>query len=117
MSTEIYSREMIIDAIRQAKGKITLAARSIGCTRQTIYDYAKKFATVQNAIDESRNDFDEELLDVAEHKLRQAVLDGDRWAIRYALDKKGSKRGYIERKELAGDEDAPLTIRVIHDND
>jgi hypothetical protein len=109
----------MIEAIKAAKGKITLAAHSIGCTRETIYQYAKRYATVQSAIDKSRNDFDEELLDIAEHKLRQSVLEGEQWAVTYVLNKKGRARGYMDsnRTEVTGADGAAMVFKLVYPDD
>lgn len=110
-----YDYNKIVAAIRTAHGKITLAAQIVGCRRETIYEYAKKYKTVQSAIDESRLTFDEGLLDLAEAKLRGAILNDESWAIKYALDKKGAKLGYMDAKrhEITGKDGDAMTFKLI----
>ncbi len=93
-------RDNIIAAIYKGKGKITLVAESLGVSRQTVYTYRDSYKSIANAIEDSRLTFDEGLLDIAEVKLRQALFDGEQWAIKYVLDKKGKSRGYIDAKNV-----------------
>ena len=110
--TEAIDREKLINAIWAAQGKITVAAQRMGCTVRTIYNYANKYATVQNAIDEARAMWDEKLVDLAELKLFQEVNDGSAWAIKYALSTKGKSRGYVERQEVTGADGGALNVVV-----
>ncbi|MCA9979247.1 MAG: hypothetical protein KDD89_00370 [Anaerolineales bacterium] len=74
----------------------------MGVTPWTIYNYRDKYSTVADAIEEARYNLDMSLLDGAEVKLSEAVKQGEAWAIRYVLDKKGHGRGYkeVSRKEV-----------------
>ena len=109
---EAIDREELISAIWAAQGKVTVAAQRLGCTVRTIYNYANKYATVQNAIDEARAMWDEKLVDLAELKLFQEVNDGNAWAIKYALSTKGKSRGYVERQEVTGADGGALNVVV-----
>ncbi len=109
---EAINREELISAIWAAQGKVTVAAQRLGCTVRTIYNYANKYATVQNAIDEARAMWDEKLVDLAELKLFQEVNDGNAWAIKYALSTKGKSRGYVERQEVTGADGGALNVVV-----
>ena len=98
-------RKAIIQAIQDSRGKITLAIQRLQQTdtpisRATLYRYARQYAEIQQAIEESRNDFDESMVDIAEWKLREAVMTGEQWAIKYALSTKGKERGYTERHDI-----------------
>lgn len=109
---EAIDREELISAIWAAQGKVTVAAQRLGCTVRTIYNYANKYATVQNALDEARAMWDEKLVDLAELKLFQEVNDGNAWAIKYALSTKGKSRGYVERQEVTGADGGALNVVV-----
>jgi hypothetical protein len=58
--------------------------------------------------------YTEELNDIAELKLRQAVQKGEPWSIKYQLSTQGKKRGYIERQEITGEDGNELVIKVIY---
>ena len=92
-------RESLIKVIEAKQGVITAVAKELGVTRKAIYDAANRWKSVREALDEARNDYDDSLLDEAEYKLRTAVRNGERWAVKYALDKKGARRGYVDKKQ------------------
>ena len=98
---EEYDRDQMINRIWQAKGKVSAAAQALGCNPKTIFDYARKYATVREAIEQARLAWDEGLIDMAEVKLYEAVTEGKPWAVRYALETKGRGRGYVTRSETA----------------
>jgi len=102
----LYSTEQIIEALRATNGLVSLAARQLGCVPGTIYNRAKNTKSVQQAIDDCRD----ELIDHAELALRSAVLDKEPWAVGLVLKTLGKNRGYVERQEITGSKDAPLYV-------
>lgn len=102
-----YNRKQIIDALIENRGLIFLAAKSVGCTPQTIYNVAKKSAAVQDAIDTARG----ELTDRAESALVKAIERGEGWAICFYLKTQGKSRGYIERQEISGPDGTPIPVK------
>lgn len=115
MATETLNREELINVIWEKKGKVSLVAREMGVSTVTIYTYVKRYSTVKNALDSARLDFEEILLDNAEVGLQKQVLEQKAWAIRYALDKKGHGRGYVDRQEHTGEQGGEIILKVIHD--
>ena len=93
-----YTIEEVIKAIYDAHGLLAPTSRILGCTRQTVYNYAKRYATVRQAIDEARDT----TLDFAEQQLMKAVKAGSVPAIMFLLKTVGKSRGYVERQELTG---------------
>lgn len=51
-----YSAKEVRLALKAAKGVVQQAAKALGCTPRTIYNYADRYVTVQEAMDESRKD-------------------------------------------------------------
>jgi hypothetical protein len=94
--TQVYSNKQMIDALNKFKGAVYLAAESIGCNPDTIYDRANKSPEVKRAITRHRG----KMLDTAEMALYNAVLKGESWAIAFALKSVGRKRGYGDKIEL-----------------
>ena len=92
---------------------VYLAARKLGCAPVTIYARAKTTQAVAQAIVDSRG----EVVDIAEQKLRQAILNGEPWAIALALRTIGKERGYTERQEVTGAEGGPIVLRVVYEDD
>jgi transposase-like protein len=95
MATQ-YTAETIIRAIQAAKGNVSAAARTLGCTRQTLANYVKKYSSVRQALDDER----EAMIDTAESALYSAVLDKQGWAVCFTLKTLGRSRGYIERHDV-----------------
>lgn len=92
-----YATGAIVEALRDADGLISLAARRLGCSTSTIYRRAERAPSVRQVIDEARA----ELVDEAEAALRAAVENGAPWAVALVLRTLGRDRGYVERQELA----------------
>ena len=109
-----FSTETVIKALKKARGIKAVAAKILGCDRHTVDNYIKRHPTVAKAYQEQR----ETLIDVAEGKLITKLDADESWAIKFVLTTLGKKRGYVERQEIAGVEDAPLAVRIyIPDNE
>jgi hypothetical protein len=94
---EKYTVSQIVDAIRASSGLITVAARHLGCAPDTIRNYAKRHPTVRQVLKEER----EQVTDIAELALINAIQSGEAWAICFYLKTQGKDRGYVERQEIA----------------
>ena len=108
-----YKINDIIAALESVNGMIYLAARKLGCAPNTIYNRMAKSDAIRAAVEDSRG----ELIDISEQKLRQAVLNGEPWAVALVLKTLGKKRGYVERTELTGADGADLMKTVGFDTD
>jgi hypothetical protein len=89
----LYPTEKIVLALHASKGMVAVAARTLGCSRSTIYDAQQRDPRVAEAITAER----ELALDVAELKLAQLIDQGELGAICFFLKCQGRERGYIER--------------------
>lgn len=101
----------IIEALGKSKGMVSVAARQIGCSRQTIYNYAKEHPEVQDAIEDER----EMMLDLTELSLYRQIQNGEGWAVQFMLRTQGKKRGYGDevRHRIGGDPDNPTPIKAL----
>ena len=106
-----YSREQIIEALAESMGMISPAARKLGCSRNTITTYMKEYPEIAEAIE----DANEEVNDVAELKLYDAIKRGEAWAVCFRLKTKGKSRGYIEKAEIGGAGGGPVSIKLVYD--
>ena len=106
-----YSVEQIIAALGESHGMIAPAARSLGCSRDTIRRYLAEQAEIAQAIADER----EATTDLAENKLRDAIIRGEAWAICFYLKCIAKDRGYVERAELTGNNGAPVKIELVYD--
>lgn len=78
---------------------ITIAAKLLGCDRQTIYNAMEQFPELQDTLTTSR----EHSLDLAELSLLKSVTKGEAWAVCFYLKTQGRKRGYVERVDVSAD--------------
>ena len=110
-----YRTVDIIAALEKTHGMIYLAAKELACSPHTIYRRAEKEKKVQDIINSYRG----QLIDKAELKLEQAVMNGEPWAVQFSLRTIGKQRGYVERQELSGPEGGSVKINVTvnHDDD
>jgi hypothetical protein len=84
------------------------AARLLRVTRQTMMRYRRKWKAVDEAILAKRR----ELVDLAEMGLRKAVLEGEPWAVTFALRTLGKDEGYSERHEVTGANGGPVQTTI-----
>ena len=100
-----YTDKEIIDALREKRGLVHLAAEYIGCTTSTILKRIREQPYLRAVLEEARG----KLIDTAEEKLAEAVEKAEPWAIQMTLKTIGKDRGYIERKEHrhGGDPNSP----------
>ena len=107
-----FTAAQMADALRQTRGIKSLAARSLGCTRQTVDNYIAKFASVKQAYDEAV----EVVLDIAEGHVITAINNGDLEESHWYLTKKGAHRGYgrsePQKVEVSGPDGGPIEIDV-----
>jgi hypothetical protein len=92
-----HTTAQVIDALKKANGILTVAAHILGCHRETVANYIKRYPTVKAAHDEATD----AILDIAEHHLISAVKRGEWEQIKYYLNAKGVSRKYgVDRKEI-----------------
>lgn len=93
---ERYTAAQVIQAIRDTKGMLTVAAKRLGCAPDTVYRYVREYPTVAAVVKEQR----ESVTDMAELALYKAIQEGEGWAVCFYLKTQGKGRGYIERQEV-----------------
>lgn len=101
-----YTNAQILEAVKSVNGMIYLAARSIGCNPQTIYNRMKQTAAIRDAVESARG----EIVDIAEQKLRMAIQNGEPWAVAMTLKTLGKSRGYVERQEVTGADGGAIVV-------
>lgn len=110
-----FTASDIIKALDQHYGMVYLAAKALKCSHQTIYNYAKKHPTVQEAIDRNRG----HVIDSAEVALFDAILNREHWAVTFALKTIGKNRGYTEKteQEISGPGGGPMGLVILPQKD
>ena len=102
-----YSAQQMIDAILEAEGNLSQAARILGCSRQTVHRYVNDYSTVKDAYDEAL----ERKIDHVESKLHDLIDKGHPSSIKYYLSTKAKHRGYVERQERSIDGEFTVNVK------
>ena len=110
MATQRFTPQQVADALNETRGMVFLAAKKLGCSDVTIYNYAKRYKAVGDALRQQRGQF----VDMAELKLWNAVNEGEAWAVQFALRTLGKERGYVERSEVTGKDGNEFVIKVVY---
>ena len=92
---ERHSADEIEAVLRRYHGNIWASSCQLGYTRQNLHLRIRKSKRLQAVVEEVR----EELIDVAEEKLKRKILDGNIAAILFFLKTQGKHRGWVERFE------------------
>jgi hypothetical protein len=103
--------ERMIDAVKEARGFVTKACDILGIGRTSFYNYLKRYATVQQALEDTR----EKRHEWVESKLMKAIEADNLTAIIFYLKTQGKHLGYVERQEYTGPEGNEIIFRVIRD--
>lgn len=90
-----YKPSDYAQAITEAQGLISVAARRLGVSRSSVYNAINRHPTVAEAAEDAR----ERTTDLAEGKLYSKINEGDITAIIFYLKTQGKARGYVERQE------------------
>lgn len=90
------TKDELAQALIDHHGLVSVAAKALGAHRDTVYKAMKRWPTLQLV----RAAAAEDVNDVAEQRLFQAIERGDPWAVQFYLKTKGKARGYVERSEL-----------------
>lgn len=107
MATQRYTAKEVAEALQKNNGVIRAAANTLGCSRKTVYNYVKRYKTVQEAKQSAR----ESTKDLAEIRLIEAIADGEPWAIKYYLNANATDRGYgKQRIEQSGPDGGPIEV-------
>ena len=118
MASEKYTAQQMIDALKETRGMITLAAKRLGCAPNTVRRYVEKYVTVAEAKHEAHENLGDqvELTLVSEalgerDKSGRYVRTPNTAALIFLAKTKFKDRGYVERQEYAGAKDAePIVI-------
>lgn len=97
-----YTAEQVAQAIRDANGIKAVAARRLGCARNTVSKYAREYVVCREAVETAR----ETIVDLAEGQFVAAIGRGEPWAVSMALKTLGRDRGYGDRLDLVWKEEA-----------
>lgn len=106
---EHWTAKQMIDALTESKGLISIAARKLGCSYNTVRNYIDNYPTVAAVLKEQRAAF----VDIAELKLMGAVNSSQPWAVSLVLRTLGKDRGYVPSTEVTGKDGDPLAVALV----
>lgn len=103
----------IAEALVEARGLVSVAARRLGVSRTTLYAWMEREPELKQVLSDAR----ELTTDMAEAALFKAIQSGEAWAVCFYLKTQGKRRGYVERHELSGPDGAgvpvDMTVRFV----
>jgi len=103
------SDEEIAVFLRKSRGNISSAALAIGIHRTEVARRIDLSPMLLEVLAHER----ESMIDYAESALYKAVSEGHGWAICFLLKCLGKSRGYIERKEITGQDGKALQVQQL----
>lgn len=95
-NTEQYTLAQVLDAIKGSAGIKATIMRRLGCSRNTVDNYLKRYATAQQAYDDEV----ESIGDAAESVIIGAIKNKDVDTAKWYATKKLRHRGYGDKSEL-----------------
>ena len=101
-----YTEDQMAEAITRADGNLTVAAKSLKCTRETVRRYVNRSLKLGGVLEDAR----ETLIDFAEHKLHEHIQNDNLIATIFFLKTQARHRGYIERPEPGSEYDDTETV-------
>ena len=94
--TEQFTAQQVADALTQAKGFVSVAARNLNCADRTVRNYIERYAVCKQAVMDAR----ESMIDIAEGRLYQNINSGDNTAIIFFLKTQAKHRGRSEERRV-----------------
>jgi leucyl aminopeptidase (aminopeptidase T) len=104
---EKYAVSKVVEAVQQARGLRTIAARILDCHPDTLERYIQKHPKVMVAIQLEK----EKLGDLTELKLYEAISAGERWAVEFYARTQLKHRGYTENPTTAIQTNITVEVR------
>lgn len=104
----MFEPETVAEALRRAAGIQAVAARMLGCHRETVAEYIKRHPEVREVYHQQR----ETLIDLAEQKLVARLQEGDWPAIRFVLEFIGRHRYGAGDAQASPDDNSLITPDV-----
>ena len=103
-----YTLAQVLDAIKGSAGIKATIMRRLGCSRNTVDNYLKRYATAQQAYDDEV----ESIGDAAESVIIGAIKNKDVDTAKWYATKKLRHRGYGDKSELDITSGGETLIRI-----
>ena len=89
-------KKAMLEALEKSLGIVTTAAKAVGITRKTHYDWLNKDPQYRKSVIE----LEDLALDYVESKLFKNIEKEKEASVFFYMKTKGKKRGYVERQEI-----------------
>ena len=106
------TKDGVTEALKKTNANISLAAKSLGVNRSSLYRFIERSPDLKELITDER----ESLVDIAESALKSAVVAKEAWAVCFTLKTIGKHRGYVERVEQTGANGGPVQHNLLSTN-
>ena len=108
-SSKNYTKTKTLAAIQGSGGIISTISKRLGCTWRTAQKLTQQWPEAQEAYRDEK----EQLIDLAETTLLQAIKGGDMSAAKWYLSTIGKERGYSERQEITGADGSAIQAEIV----
>lgn len=106
-----YELDDFLNATVDSGGIVSLIARRLNCTRQTVYNWMKEYPELAAAIQDEK----EKIKDLAEGGLYALIKDKNLGAIIFYLKTQAKDRGYTEQVGVSTPPGESLTVKIVHE--
>jgi len=114
MANKKYTAEQMIAALQATKGMVSLAARHLGCSLNTVQSYINEYPTVKAAREQERD----KMGDAVELALYdEAVNKRNITALIFMAKTLFKDRGYVERQEVTGKDGGAIEVVYTYPDD
>lgn len=101
------NNKTIIAILHSTMGLVQPAAKKLGVTSKTLYNWLDKSAELRK----TRRILDEDLLDFTESQLYKNIKEGDNASIFFHLKCKGKHRGWVEKQIIEHQGEIEITVK------
>lgn len=123
MSTQRYTAAEVVEALHETGGVVVRAARKLGCAAATVYNYADRYVTVREAMEEARKDTYAEAQGYLLAMMRDREHKDHKWAVERILKSYGDtvadglEWSDKERIEHSGPDGGSIHVNLIPPSD
>jgi transposase-like protein len=122
---EKYTPQQMIDALIETNGMITLAARRLGCSSNTVRRYIRQYATVAAAQREAQERLGDQVeltlismaLGERDKTTGQYIREPNIAALIFLAKTKFKHRGFVERQEVTGAQGGEIIVKWANEYD
>lgn len=92
-------KKVFLEYLEKSFGNYTVACKGSGISANTIQKWKRDDNSFKILCDKVCEDGVDTRVEIAEQKLLEAVVRGDKWAVAFILKTLGKKKGYTEKTE------------------